>query len=201
MLRELLLESAGDWKIFAAAGAERDFAAISVQIDIHVQDYLGLLNAKERAVFDMWNSDSGLSMIRGTFNARNLEPNIIISRQIGRNLAEPIFAEYTPSLETVICLHFPETGSSQMTIVGSDLAQAVFVGDKSREGFDRASLSAVIKTGDTSCESSPWRSQSSILCKTTGRPLADDQSIAIAITIANAVATTWLELPELGVSY
>jgi hypothetical protein len=88
-----------------------------------------------------------------------------------------------------------------MTIVGSDLAQAVFVGDKSREGFDRASLSAVIKTGDTSCESSPWRSQSSILCKTTGRPLADDQSIAIAITIANAVATTWLELPELGVSY
>jgi hypothetical protein len=198
VLRELLLES-GDWKIFAAAGAERDFATISVQIDIHVQDYLGLLNAKDRSVFEMWNSDSGLSMIRGTFNARKLEPNIIISGQTGRNQAEPIVADYKPSLERVHCFHFPETGSGIMTIVGSDLAQSVFVGEKTWEGFDRASLSAVIKTGDTSCESSPWRSQSSVLCKTTGRPMVGDQSLAIAITIANAVATTWLEMPELGV--
>jgi hypothetical protein len=34
------------------------------------------------------------------------------------------------------------------------------------------------------------------LCKTTGRPLTDE--LTVAITIANAVATTLFELPELG---
>jgi len=199
VLRELLLDSNGDWKVVAVAGTERDFATIFLQVDVYGQDYLALTDAKEKAVFEMWSSDSGLAMIRGTSNIQNLVPNIIISGQLGRNMAPPISGGYEPVLTNVNCFIFPETGSGMITITGTNFAQAVFVGDKSWEGFEKASLSAVIKTGETSCESSPWQSQSSVLCKATGRPEAD--FIKIVVTIANAVATTLLELPELGVAY
>jgi hypothetical protein len=198
VLRELLLGSDGYWTIVAAAGLARDFVTLSIRLDIHVQDYIGLINSKQRSVFDIWSSDSGLAMIRGTLNAQESIPNIIISGQIGQNKAGSILAEYKPALAAVSCLNFPETGSGMITIIGIDLAQAVFVGDKTWEGFDRASLSAVAKTGKTSCESSPWQSQSSILCKTTGRPLSD--FLSVALTVARAASTFLLELPELDVN-
>ena len=146
----------------------------------------------------MWSSDSGLAMIRGTSNVRNSVPNVIISGQLGKNKAPPVSAVYEPEVASVNCFIFPETGSGMITITGNNLAQSVFVGDKSWDKFDRASLSAAIKTGETACESSPWRSQSSILCKATGIPFTD--VIKMTITIANAVATTLLELPEIGVA-
>ena len=169
---------------------------MSVKIDVFVRDYLGLVDGTQVAVFETWSSDSGISIIRGTLNAQKTVPNVLIGGQIGKNKAEPISAYYEPKLVSVLCLSFPETGSSMITIIGNDLAQAVFVGNSTWEGFERASLSAAAKTGQTSCESSPWQSQSSILCKTTGRPLTDE--LTVAITIANAVATTLFELPELG---
>jgi hypothetical protein len=198
IVRELLLASDGDWKVLASAGSERDFLTMSLKIDIRVRDYLGLVDGTQVAVFETWSSDSGLSIIRGTLNAQKTVPNIIIGGQIGRNKAEPISAFYEPSLVSVRCSHFPETGTSMITVIGNDLAQAVFVGNRTWEGFERASLSAAIKTGQTSCESSPWRSQSSILCKTTGRPLAD--VLPIAMSIANTVGIMLFELPELGVA-
>jgi len=200
VLRELLLGSHGDWKVVAAAGTERDFATIYIRIDVYGQDYLSLIDTTEKAVFEMWSSDSGLTMIRGPSNARNSVPNVIISSQLGRNQAPPISAVYEPEVASVNCFIFPETGSGMITITGKNLAQSVFVGEKSWDKFDRASLSAAIKTGETSCESSPWRSQSSILCKTTGRPILTDH-IQMAVTIERAVATALLDLPELGVAY
>jgi hypothetical protein len=198
VLRELLLDSHGDWKILAAAGSDNDFVTISVQNDVHVQDYLGLVDTKERAAFEMWSSDSGLAMVRGALNAKTLVPNIIIGGQMGRNSVGPISAEYNPVLASVSCFIFPETGSGMITIIGNDLAQAIFVGNKTWQSFDRGSLSAVVKTGETSCESSPWLSQSSILCKATGRPLTD--VVLVVLSVASAVSTHLLELPEQGVA-
>jgi hypothetical protein len=197
VLRELLLVSDGIWKVVASAGSQRDFITMSVQIDIDVRDYLGLVDANQVAVFETWSSDSGLAIIRGTLNAQKIIPNAIIGGQIGQNKAEPISAFYAPTLASVRCSNFPETGSGLITVIGNDLAQAVFVGNRTWEGFERASLSAVVKTGLTSCEASPWQSQSSILCKTSGRPSTD--VLSIAISIANTVSTTLFELPELGV--
>jgi hypothetical protein len=199
VLRELLLSSQGDWKIVAAAGSENDFVTISVQNDVHVQDYLGLVNANEQAAFEMWSSDSGLAMVRGTFNAKQLLPNILVSGQMGQNKVGPISAEYKPVLTSVSCFIFPETGSVMITIIGNDLAQAIFVGNKTWQSFDRGSLSAVVKTGETSCESSPWQSHSSILCKATGRPLSD--VVSVVFSFASAVSTRLLELPENGVEH
>jgi hypothetical protein len=196
VLRELLLGSEGDWKIVASAGTERDFITLSIQNEIHVQDYLGFVDTKKRAVFEEWSSDSGIAMIRGNFNSRKSIPNVIISDQIGQNQANPISVDYKPALTSVSCFRFPETGSGMITLVGYDLAQAVFVGLKTWERFDRASLSAVIKTGETSCESSTWRSQSSILCKATGRPLGE--FISVSLSLASAASSYVLQLPELS---
>jgi hypothetical protein len=198
VLRELLLGLNGDWKISAAAGSDNDFVTISVQNEVQVQDYLGLVDTKERAAFEMWSSDSGIAMVRGNFNAKTLVPNIIIGGQMGRNRVGPISAEYKPVMKSVSCIIFPETGSGMITIIGIDIAQAIFVGNKTWQSFDRGSLSAVVKTGETSCESSPWQSQSSILCKATGRPLND--VLSVFLSVARAVSTHLLELPEQDVA-
>jgi hypothetical protein len=196
MLREFILATSGDWKVVALLGAESDFATLTIQIDFLFQDYLGLIDEKVPAIIETWSSDSGLAMTRGIFNAKSSVPNVIISGQLGQNKAAPISALYNPILSGVLCLNFPESGSGIITIIGNYFAHAVYVGEKHEKGFEYASASAAIKIGKTSCEASPWMSQSSMMCKNTGRQLDDD--LFITITVAKGVASSVFQRPDQG---